>query len=104
MLFYYSLEKFTDVLFADFYYICSGSVVLDCTFWRVLLSIPHSSRIKAFKSPLKSHLKPESLPSGWFICNFGVLGKSFREVFWSCLTCFSDNYRSTFGTNFRKKS
>ena len=39
----------------------------------------------------------------WFICYFGVLGKSFREVFGSFLTCFSDSYRSIFGTNFRVK-
>ena len=41
--------------------------------------------------------------TGWFICNFGVLGKSLREVFWSFLTCFSGSCRSTFGTSFQVK-
>ena len=33
--------------------------------------------------------------SDWFICNFRVFGKSFGAVFWRCLSCFRDSFRST---------
>ena len=33
--------------------------------------------------------------SDWFICYFRVLGRSFREGFWTFVTCFSGSFRST---------
>ena len=44
------------------------------------------------KSGQKSH---------WFICYFGLFGRSFREGFWTFLTSFSGSFRSTCPTKCR---
>ena len=50
--------------------------------------------------PVNFLIFPYFSVADWFICYFRVLGKSFREVFWTFLTCFSGSFRSIVGTIF----